>query len=240
MSINDFDKAQINDTEWKRMLISNAANRPNAKTSYGPGKTAAQTKEIFDVPLNELKNKHNLLLKYAKEEEAARAAAEVERQTYENNRNTQEKLRRQAEGSTNPQSEYYGGRALAEQERATAEKKRDDAEKKRDDAENTRKETFTTNEQQREDTFTGNELARQNTFVANENVRKRDFNNAETERQRVFENAEAIRHGNENERVLSEIERNAKIFELEIMVGEISAAVDAILDLRDTFIGGEE
>lgn len=103
----EFEKLKITDSEWNPIKISNVANRPNAKTAYGLGLSAEDTKKLFDKPSDLLRARFNALTEYAGAEEAARAYAETARVTAE-------KAREEAED----------GRENREMERMDAEKTR--------------------------------------------------------------------------------------------------------------------
>ena len=62
MAENIFEDAKISDKAWEAVKIGNAPNRPNAKTAYGSGRDANQTKALFDSPAELVKNKHNNLV----------------------------------------------------------------------------------------------------------------------------------------------------------------------------------
>ena len=98
MSENVFDKALISDEEWSKVLIGRLSSRPNAQTAYGSGGYDAKAmKAAFDAQGNLLKERHNTLVDYARDEEGARATAESERKTAESERRTAEAARDNAE-----------------------------------------------------------------------------------------------------------------------------------------------
>lgn len=89
----EFEKLKITDSEWEPIKISNVATRPNAKTAYGSGLSAEDTKKLFDRPADLLRKRFNSLTEYAAAEEAARAEAEKERSQAEEERTEREQVR---------------------------------------------------------------------------------------------------------------------------------------------------
>ena len=51
--------------------------------------------------------------------------------------------------------------------------------------------------------------------------------------------AEETRKENENRRVAKDAERDGKIAKIEALVGDVDAALDSIIALQKSFIGGE-
>lgn len=126
---NPFSGAEITGEEWNRVRISNVATRPNQKSAYNNGKSAGDTKALFDAPLDLLRERHNKMVDYAREEEGARASAEEIRRENEYDRNAAETARIDSETQRND----------AELERQTEEDRRYDAEIDRNNNEEARK-----------------------------------------------------------------------------------------------------
>lgn len=122
-----FDKLRITNAEWEKIKISNVATRPNAKTAYGTGLSAAGTKKLFDGPPDLLRARFNSLLEYAGAEEAARAAAESARAAAEAARSDAEAARAEAEA----ERVEAEGSIASQSGRAWAEKQREDNEEQR-------------------------------------------------------------------------------------------------------------
>lgn len=148
-----FEKLKITDEEWRKVQISNVASRPNAKTSYGPGLNASQTKKLFDGPADLLRSRFNPLLEYAGAEEASRTAAENERVSAESSRVDAERSREVAEAERvlaeekrvfNDQDFANNelARTVAEKHRAEQETIREEKESERESAAIYREERF--------------------------------------------------------------------------------------------------
>lgn len=154
MTENKFDKAKITDDEWEKVKISRVNTRPNAKSSYGTGSyTASDTKALFDKQGDLFRLKHNALVNYAREEEAARADAEAKRAEAEDERVEAENLRAaneagrvQAEETREKNDQIYADNELArtqvENYRQAQETIRNQNEDERVSAETYREERF--------------------------------------------------------------------------------------------------
>lgn len=163
--------------------------------------------------------------------------------TGEAQRQVAENQRLVAEGSTDPESEYYGGRAKAEADRtSTFETKMSEwrqaytaAEASRDETfgkeEYNRQLEFNTSEKYRDETFEASETQRASLFAENESYRQATFEGNEQARQSTFEE-------NENVRIENDIARGERIAEIEALVGDIDTALDAILANQNKLIGG--
>ena len=165
---NKIINTKVTESEWNRVKISGASTRPNAKSAYGNGLSASDTKEMFDAPSKLLVDKHNALVDILDAVEGDREANEAERILAEEGRNTGEEKRNQ---------QYL-----------TAEEERNSL--------------YETAEQER------NSL----------------YETAEQERNSLYETAEE--------------ERNERIAEIEALVGDIDMALDSILAIQESLIGG--
>ena len=154
---NKIINTKVTESEWNRVKISGASTRPNAKSAYGNGLSASDTKEMFDAPSKLLVDKHNALVDILDAVEGDREANEAER-------------------------------ILAEEGRNTGEEKR--------------------NQQ----------------YLTAEEERNSLYETAEQERNSLYETAEE--------------ERNERIAEIEALVGDIDMALDSILAIQESLIGG--
>ena len=97
---NEIINTKVTESEWNRVKISGASTRPNAKSAYGNGLSASDTKEMFDAPSKLLVYKHNALVdildrveRIREENEAERAEAEKLRAAAEAGRVGAEEIR---------------------------------------------------------------------------------------------------------------------------------------------------
>ena len=97
MAENFFTGLEITDEQWDKVKVAGNAVRPNSKSAYDTGLTPEDTKKIFDKGPELIKERFNLLVKYAFEEEGKRIAAEKGRAEAETERDNREMERMDAE-----------------------------------------------------------------------------------------------------------------------------------------------
>ena len=233
---NEIINTKVTESEWNRVKIIGASTRPNAKSAYGNGLSASDTKEMFDAPSKLLVDKHNALVdildsveRIREENEAERAEAEEQRQINEygaaGNR-YDSGLGCVVDADGVEVDNVDAGRVGAELEREAAENERKSEEIIRINAENIRsvheleRNSAENTRVQEEMTRNGNEWTRMN----NEGDRK---------------SAEETRVENEKNRVAKDAERDGKIAKIETLVGDIDTALNSILASQESLIGGE-
>lgn len=138
-----FKNIQISDEEWNGVKVASASVRPNAKSAYGSGLNAEDTKAIFDKGPELIKERLNKLVDDTAAVEDDRTAAEKARVEAEKSRETAETQRK------------YIAYAMTvdEDERKANEKERKASEEERKEAEKQRKTTFEAAQIRREREF---------------------------------------------------------------------------------------
>lgn len=169
---NEIINTKVTESEWNRVKISGASTRPNAKSAYGNGLSASDTKEMFDAPSKLLVDKHNALVDILDGVERIREGNEAERAEAEEQRRINE----------------YGAAGY-----------RYDSDRR--------------------------------CVVDEDGV---EVNNDQAGRV----GAELEREAAEKNRMAKDAERDGKIAKIETLVGDIDTALDSILAIQESLIGG--
>lgn len=169
-------------------------------------------------------------------EEGFRVDAEKTRKDSESARVSQEEMRRaseekrnQAEGSLNTGSNYYGGRVLAEHIREAAERGRYEEEARRSEAEAERLDA----EEKRK--YAEGGLSSSDRYYGGRKLAEYLRDVAEQMR----DSAEKQRVEAEKNREGAEAERKKTISEVETQIGMIQQALDVIISIQESLIGGD-